>query len=626
MFDIIVVGGGHAGYEAATAACRLQKKTILISSNLDRLGYMSCNPAVGGLAKGQMVKEIDALGGIIGKVADRTGIQFRILKRGRGPAVQATRSQNDRALFAGEVKRVLENDYPLLTMRQGTVIGLLYSGNKVTGIKLNDQSEITGRKIILTCGTFLNGLIHIGLESEPGGRKGDLAVCGLTQSLIDAGISTARLKTGTPPRLDGKTIDYSRMIRQDGDTPTPFFSLESKTTSLSQLPCYLTHTNSETVCIIKDNLDRSPLYSGKIVGIGPRYCPSIEDKIVKFPQHSEHQVFIEPEGVDTSEVYANGIPTSLPKDVQEGIVHSITGLESAVITSYGYAIEYDFFPPVQLYHSLESKVVNSLYIAGQLNGTSGYEEAAGQGLLAGINAALSLDNKEPLILRRDQAYLGVLIDDLVTKGTNEPYRMFTSRAEYRLQLRDDNAVFRLHNIAHTLGLVGEERNNYVNSLQNEATTEMKRLHQERAESKKLKKICFDMKITLKPGDDRLFTLCKRPELGYSRINTLFPPPSAINPHTIRYLESEIKYEGYIDREARLNQKRAGWEQISIPDNFEYDKANGISIEARQKLHKVQPRTLAQASRISGVRPADIEVLLIYLKKHSATGSNLQKQQ
>jgi len=593
--DIIVVGGGHAGCEAALAAARMGAETALVTLSIDRIAQMSCNPAIGGLAKGQLVREIDALGGEMAKAADETGIQFRMLNTGKGPAVRSPRAQSDRAAYRASMRRRLEAQ-PGLHLLQEEAVSLTIKDGAVRGVECRGGARLAGRAVILTTGTFLRGVIHVGPTQMTGGRMGEPSAEGLSASLLEHGIELARLKTGTPPRLDGRTVDLDALEHQDGDeAPRPF---SFSTTSLPgpQLPCYLTSTNETTHKIIRENLDRAPLYTGQITSVGPRYCPSIEDKIVRFAEKGSHTVFLEPEGRDTHELYCNGIPTSLPVDVQEAIVASLRGCARARITRYGYAIEYDFAPPTQLRPSLETKAVRGLYHAGQINGTSGYEEAAAQGLMAGVNAALGLRGEEPLVLRRDEAYIGVLIDDLVTRGTQEPYRMFTSRAEYRLILRHDNADRRLMRHGHRLGLVTATQIAALDEKERHIESVRAFIERERSDG------------------ETLAQLLKRPGTTFA---SLMEKSSWLREMTVpadvaEQVEIEVKYEGYIRRQAEQVSQLKKMESRRIPEGFDYTAIAQLSTEARGKLAAIRPATLGQASRVSGVTPADVAVLMVRL--------------
>ena len=632
QFDVLVIGGGHAGTEACLAAARMGAATLLLTHNIETLGQMSCNPSIGGIGKGHLVKEIDALGGAMAQCADEAGIQFRILNRSKGPAVQATRAQADRALYRAAVRRRLENQ-PGLWIFQQAVDDLILEGGRVVGAITQSGVRFRARAVVLTAGTFLNGLIHVGLQRHPGGRAGDAPAASLALRLQELALPQGRLKTGTPPRIDGRTIDFSALEEQPGDMdPVPVFSfLGSADQHPSQRSCWVTHTNARTHEIIRANLDRSPMYSGAIEGIGPRYCPSIEDKIHRFASRTSHQIFLEPEGLQTHEVYPNGISTSLPFDVQVDLVHSIRGLEKAHLVRPGYAIEYDFYDPRALNQSLESKLLENLYLAGQINGSTGYEEAAAQGLLAGINAALRIQGREPWCPRRDEAYLGVLIDDLTTRGVSEPYRMFTSRAEYRLSLREDNADFRLTETGHRLGCISEQRWRAFIQKRDRVAREVERLKLTFVSARILDRGRVDEVLGSAPEREcTLFELLKRPQVRYADLSVLTAgreaagaeggaPVATFDAAVAQQVEIAAKYEGYIARQRIEIARHASHETTRLPQSFNYDEVRGLSVEVRQKLSAHRPKTVGQAARISGVTPAAISLLLVYLKRWQREG-------
>ncbi|HEY7167812.1 MAG TPA: tRNA uridine-5-carboxymethylaminomethyl(34) synthesis enzyme MnmG [Candidatus Binatia bacterium] len=613
-FDVIVVGAGHAGIEAALAAARMGCTTLMLTLNLDHIGQMSCNPAIGGIGKGHLVKEIDALGGEMGRAIDETGIQFRVLNTKKGPAVRASRAQADKALYRQRMKRVLES-CPGLALRQGSVEKLLVESGKVIGVETQIGETFLGQRVILTTGTFLQGLIHIGDRNYSAGRAGDFAVHGLSHSLAGLGFKVGRLKTGTCPRLDARTIDFGRVQIQHGDeSPIPF-SFSNERLTQRQVPCYITYTNPRTHEIIRSAIHRSPMYSGVIKSRGPRYCPSIEDKITRFADRERHQIFLEPEGLDTVEIYPNGLSTSLPLDIQTDMVHSIEGLERADIMRPGYAIEYDYFEPTQLYPSLETKLIVGLYYAGQINGTTGYEEAAAQGIMAGINAALSLRGKEPLVFARNEAYIGVLIDDLVTKGTdNEPYRMFTSRAEYRLLLREDNADLRLTEIGHRIGLATAESYARLKTKTKQISELVEFLRETQIPpTAETNAVLESLRSASLKGSVSIAQLLRRPEIGLDNLQSLLVQLPAVSEQVKAESEIQIKYEGYVARQSEAVARFQKMEQLRIPGELDYGKISGLSREVREKLTRVQPRSLGQASRIAGVTPSAIAILSVYLK-------------
>ncbi|MDF2182547.1 tRNA uridine-5-carboxymethylaminomethyl(34) synthesis enzyme MnmG [Neptuniibacter sp. CAU 1671] len=614
QFDVIVIGGGHAGTEAALAAARAGSQTLLLSHNIETLGQMSCNPAIGGIGKSHLVKEIDALDGAMARATDRGGIQFRTLNSRKGPAVRATRAQADRVLYKAAIRSILENQQNLQIFQQA-VDDLIVENETVKGVVTQTGIRFFAKSVVLTAGTFLGGLIHIGLQNHSGGRAGDPPSITLAQRLREMPFRVERLKTGTPPRIDARSVNFSLMQEQPGDTPTPVMSyLGSLQEHPQQISCYITHTNEKTHDILRSGLDRSPMYTGVIEGVGPRYCPSVEDKIMRFADKDQHQVFVEPEGLTTHELYPNGISTSLPFDIQLAAVRSIRGFENAHITRPGYAIEYDFFNPQDLKHTLETKFIQGLYFAGQINGTTGYEEAGAQGMLAGINAALRAQEKEQWYPRRDEAYIGVLVDDLITLGTSEPYRMFTSRAEYRLILREDNADLRLTEKGRDLGIVGEERWRAFCEKREAIEREQQRLQSTwiQPNSAEAEQLTEKLKTPL-TREYSLSDLLKRPELEYQDLASL-KGDAVADPQVAEQVEIQNKYAGYIERQRGEIEQMRRQENTALPADFNYDQVGGLSNELKAKLKQIRPETIAQASRIQGITPAAISLLLVYLKK------------
>lgn len=618
-YDVIVVGAGHAGNEAAHAAAKKGAKTLLITMNMTTIGAMSCNPAMGGIAKGQIVRELDALGGMSGIISDKSAIQTRMLNRSKGPAMWSPRSQNDRMVFSWEWRLALENT-PNLSFYQDMVTDLIVKDNEVTGVKTGLGIIFNAKCVVLTNGTFLNGILHIGKQNFGGGRSGENAATGLTACLENLGFVSGRMKTGTPPRVDGRSLDYSKMEAQHGDEESISFSYLPQHRNLKkQLPCYITYTNNTVHNILKEGFNDSPMFSGSIEGTGPRYCPSIEDKISRFAERNRHQIFVEPEGWDTVETYINGFSTSLPYDVQERAIKEIPGFKNAKIFRPGYAIEYDYFPPTQLKHTLETKLVKNLFFAGQINGTTGYEEAGAQGYMAGINAALKIFEEEELILGRDQAYIGVLIDDLITKGTKEPYRMFTSRAEYRMLLRQDNADERLTPIAHKIGMANEERIKRLEEKYSNIANGIKSLKKKGIKPEEINTYLESKNSKVIKQQVKIDGIISRPHIEIGKVIQLAEslsddPINSYSKEELDAIEIDIKYSGYIQKEAQAASKLKHLDKVKIPLNIDYAKLSSLSAEAVEKLSEIKPKDLGQANRISGVSPSDISVLLTYLNK------------
>ena len=617
VYDVIVVGAGHAGSEAAAAAANMGSKTLLITMNLQNIAQMSCNPAMGGIAKGQIVREIDALGGYSGIVSDTSAIQFKMLNKSKGPAMWSPRVQSDRMRFAEDWRLLLEQT-PNLDFYQEMVSGLIIENHKIVGVKTSLGIEVKAKTVVLTNGTFLNGLIHIGDKNFGGGRAGERAATGITEDLIKLGFDSGRMKTGTPPRVDGRSLDYSKMIEQPGDeNPEKFSYLDVTKPLTDQRSCHMTYTSPEVHDLLREGFDRSPMFNGRIKSVGPRYCPSIEDKINRFADKDRHQLFVEPEGWNTVEVYVNGFSTSLPEDVQFNALRSVAGFENVKFFRPGYAIEYDYFPPTQLKHTLETKLVEGLYFAGQINGTTGYEEAASQGLMAGINASLKVQERDPFTLKRDEAYIGVLIDDLITKGTEEPYRMFTSRAEYRTLLRQDNADFRLTPKGYELGLASEKRLKRMEEKQSKASNFVQFFKETSVTPDEINPILESKDSAKVKQQDKMFKLYARPNITIEDMQKVASVDAYIcennlDAEIIEQTEIQVKYAGYIEKEKNNADKLNRLENVKIPSNFDYSKLKSMSMEARQKLTEIQPVTISQASRISGVSPNDISVLLVYL--------------
>jgi tRNA uridine 5-carboxymethylaminomethyl modification enzyme len=625
VYDVLVIGAGHAGTEAALAAARMGARTMLMTMNIFTIGQMSCNPAIGGVAKGQLVRELDALGGEMGLAIDDAGIQFRMLNKSKGPAVWSPRAQADRVQYATRIRFACEQQANL-EIRQDMATGIVVRDGQIAGVRTMTGGVIETRTVVLTAGTFLNGVIHVGLTNYSAGRAGEFAAKGMTESLLELGFETGRLKTGTPPRLNGRTIDFSKTEIQPGDEPPPPFSFRHDHLDVEQMPCHLTYTNEETHAILRTGLDRSPMFTGRIQGVGPRYCPSIEDKITRFAERTRHQIFLEPEGRQTTEYYVNGFSTSLPEEVQIKAIHTIPGLENVQVTRTGYAVEYDYFPPTQLHPWLETKRVANLFFAGQVNGTTGYEEAAVQGFMAGVNAVLKVRGEEPFVLSRSEAYIGVLIDDLVTKGTIEPYRMFTSRAEYRLLLRQDNADLRLMPYGHRLGLIDDATYENLQKKQhgiNETIAALRQIYVRPDEINELLRAKGTPPI---PQNESLQKILRRPEItlsdlcGFGRLELWERWNDKFWQNIAEQVEIEIKYEGFIAREREAIERFERLEDKKLPLHIEYRNLKALSAEAREKLHKLRPASVGQAARISGVSPADVSALLVYLRRGFSSGN------